>query len=240
MAAENSRGFDKRLLGIAGLALVVGVLAGVGVLYVSESGSGNAVASSCPLDETFVAAINDNASGEVAAVNALDTPFDASAIAFKDGDGKDVSLADFAGQTLLVNVWATWCVPCRAEMPALDALEKNEGGADFAVIPISVDMGDDAKPKKFYAETRLKNLPLYHDGSLATFDTLKTKGITVGLPVSMLITPDGCARAAIAGPAEWASPDGVRLIESVKDAVKGDAAARTTAAPGDHAAGLQG
>ncbi|NDW05134.1 thiol:disulfide interchange protein TlpA [Jiella pacifica] len=217
MTVEKSRRFfNRRLLGIAGLALVLGIVAGVGVLYVTERGSGNAVAAACPLDESFAAALNDNATGEVAAVRALDEPFDATTIAFKDESGKQVSIADFAGKNLLVNVWATWCVPCRAEMPALDALERQEGGADFAVVPISVDMGDIAKPKKFYAETNLQSLPLYHDGSLATFNDLKSKGVTLGLPVSLIVGPDGCAKGVITGPAEWASPDAIRLIDAVK------------------------
>lgn len=217
MTVERSRRFfDRRLLGIAGLALVFGIVAGVGVLYVTEGGSGNAVTAACPLDETFVAAVDGNATGEVAAVRALEAPFDARAIGFKDADGKDVSLADFAGKTLLVNVWATWCVPCRAEMPALDALERQQGGEDFAVVPVSVDMGDIDKPKKFYVETNLQSLPLYHDGTLSTFNDLKSKGVTLGLPVSLIVAPDGCARGVITGPAEWASPDAIRLIEAVK------------------------
>ncbi|MBP0614068.1 thiol:disulfide interchange protein TlpA [Jiella mangrovi] len=235
MTADEPKRFDKRLLAIAGLALVVGIVAGLGVLYVTESGSGNAVASSCPSSDAFTTAVDAHATGEVAAVRALDTPFDARAITFKDGDGRDVSLADFSGKTLLVNVWATWCVPCRAEMPALDALERQEGGEDFAVVPINVDIGDAEKPKKFYAETKLESLPLYHDGSLATFNDLKSKGVTLGLPVSLLVSPDGCARAVVAGPAEWASPDAIRLIEAVKQGAAGNAgnesAARIDVAP---------
>ena len=216
MTVENSRRFDKRLLGIAGLALVFGIVAGAGVLYVTERGSGNAVAVACPLDESFTAAVNDNATGEVAAVRALDEPFDARAIAFTDESGKQVSIADFAGKSLLVNIWATWCVPCRAEMPALDALERQQGGGQFAVVPINVDMGDAAKPRKFYTETNLQSLPLYHDGTLATFNDLKSQGVTLGLPVSLIVGPDGCAKGVITGPAEWASPDAIRLIEAVK------------------------
>ncbi|MBO0905667.1 thiol:disulfide interchange protein TlpA [Jiella sonneratiae] len=218
MAADKRERLDRRVLGMAGLALVLGVAAGVGVVYVRESGSGNALASSCPRDDAFNAAVDAGATGEVAAVRALDEPFDARAISFEDGDGKKVSLAALSGKTLLVNVWATWCVPCREEMPALDALEKERGGDDFGVVPINVDIGDAKKPKKFYAETKLATLPLYHDGSLATFNDLKTKGLTLGLPVSLLVTPDGCARGVIAGPAEWASPDAVRLIDAVTKA----------------------
>ncbi|MBO0664466.1 TlpA family protein disulfide reductase [Jiella sp. MQZ9-1] len=229
MTAKTSGRFDKRLIGIAALALVLGIAVGVGVLYVTEGRSGNAVASNCPLDKKFADAVDQNAKGEVAAVHALATPFDMKAIAFKDADGKDTTLTDLTGKTLLVNLWATWCVPCRAEMPALDTLQAEAGGQGFSVIPINVDNGSDAKPKKFYAETKLKSLPFYHDGTLAAFDTLKSQGIAFGLPVSLLVGPDGCARAAITGPAEWASPDALRLIKAVMSSV-GDKAARNKAA----------
>jgi len=216
MTADNSGQPTKRLLAIAGAALVLGIVAGVGVLYVTDRWSGNAVAASCPSDDGLYAAIDENARGEVAAVQALEEPFDVSTISFTDADGAPKSLADFSGQTLLVNVWATWCVPCRVEMPALDALEAQEGGDDFAVVPINVDLGSDDKPKAFYEETGLSSLPLYRDASLDTFNDLKTRGVTIGLPVSLLVDGEGCARAAVAGPAEWASPDAIRLIEAVK------------------------
>ncbi|MCP3053760.1 thiol:disulfide interchange protein TlpA [Aurantimonas marianensis] len=219
MSEETRQASNGRRLGlIAAIALVMGVAAGGAVLYVSETGSGNEVAAaSCAADETVYAAIDGAARGEVAAVQALDTPFDISAMAFTDGDGQPVSLGNFSGKTLLVNLWATWCVPCREEMPALDALEQQEGGEDFAVIPINIDTGDIDKPKKFYAETKLTALPLYRDETMGVFDDLKGRGLAYGLPVSVLVGPDGCARAAINGPAEWASPDALRLIEAVKE-----------------------
>jgi thiol-disulfide isomerase/thioredoxin len=188
---------------------------------VSETGSGNEVADRCTVDEALSAALDQNARGEVAAVQPLDKPFDVSAIAFKDGDGNAASLADFAGSTVLVNLWATWCGPCREEMPALDALERDEGGEDFAVVPINVDMGDPQKPKDFYAETGLTALPFYRDETMGVFNDLKGQGVAFGLPISLLVGPDGCARAAINGPAEWASPDAVRLLGVMRESAAG-------------------
>ncbi|MCB8837373.1 TlpA disulfide reductase family protein [Aurantimonas sp. VKM B-3413] len=215
-ANDRTPSGGRRLTLIAALALVCGVAAGGAVLYVSETGSGNEVAGGCPVDKALADAIAAGAQGEVAAVQPLDTPFSVSAISFEDKDGQTRSLADFSGKTLLVNMWATWCVPCRAEMPALDALERKEGGADFAVVPINVDLGENDKPERFYAETELTALPLYRDATMGVFNDLKSQGVAFGLPVSLLVGPDGCARAAINGPAEWASPDAVKLIEAVR------------------------
>ena len=209
----------RRFAVIGVLALVAGVLAGAVGIYVIGTGSGNqALAGNCPARDDIRQALLDKAKGEVAAVTPLDTPFDATTLAFRTADDTPVTLASFSGKTLLVNLWATWCVPCRAEMPALDALEAAEGGADFAVLPINVDLGSAEKPKAFYAQTGLKALPFFRDDTMAVFNDLKAQGVTIGLPVSLIVDPQGCARGVITGPAEWASPDAVGLVQAVKAA----------------------
>ena len=219
MSEQHSTPPRRRTAQVVVLALVAGVLAGFVGIYVMGAGSGNQTASAnCPLNEGLRQSLVDAAQGEVAAVVPLDAPFDARALAFRDGDDKPLTLAAFTGKTLLVNLWATWCVPCRAEMPALDALEAAEGGADFAVLPINVDLGSAEKPKAFYAETGLKALPFFRDDTMAVFNDLKAQGVTIGLPVSLIVDPAGCARGVLTGPAEWASPDGVGLIRAVKGA----------------------
>ncbi|MEN3793091.1 TlpA disulfide reductase family protein [Fulvimarina sp. MAC3] len=216
--AKKEAGSGKSVgLAIAG-ALAAGLIVGVGVLYVTGGYESNAqVASSCPANASLAAAIDEAARGEVAAVRPVDTPFDVTSIAFKDADGAQKSLADFSGQTLLVNLWATWCAPCRAEMPALDELERERGGEDFSVIPINVDTGDPSKPKTFYEETGLTDLPFFRDETMGVFQNLKSQGTAFGLPVTLLVDGDGCARAAVNGPAEWASPDAIRLIDAVRN-----------------------
>lgn len=206
------------LFGVGLAALALGALSGAGVLYVMETRSGNEAmsAANCPADEAARAALDADARGEVAAVQALDTPFDATEIAFKDGEGKPATLGDFTGKTLLVNLWATWCVPCRAEMPALDALERERGDEAFAVVPINVDLGEPGKPKAFYAETGLTSLGFYRDETMGVFNDLKTRGLALGLPVTLLVDSAGCARGVLSGPAEWASPDALRLIDGLK------------------------
>ncbi|KQT53961.1 MULTISPECIES: thiol:disulfide interchange protein TlpA [unclassified Aureimonas] len=208
----------RGLFGIGLAALALGALSGAGVLYVMETRSGNEAmsAAACGEDEAARAALDAGARGEVAAVQPLDTPFDASSLAFKDGDGKPATLSGFAGQTLLVNLWATWCLPCRAEMPALDTLERERGDEAFAVVPINVDLGEAEKPKAFYTETGLTSLPFYRDETMGVFNDLKARGLALGLPVTLLVDPAGCARGILSGPAEWASPDALKLIDGLK------------------------
>lgn len=205
---------------MAGLALFLGVAAGALGVYVMETRSGNeaAAGSACPADAAFAQALDATARGEVAAMSVLDRPFDLSALAFRNAEGAPATLGDYAGRTVLVNLWATWCAPCRAEMPALDELERVAGGEDFAVVPISVDMGEDEKPKAFYEEIGLTDLPFYHEGSMTLFNDLKREGVAFGLPVTILVDDAGCARGVMNGPAEWASPDALRMIEAATGA----------------------
>ena len=225
--AETGRratgGLRRGVLGGTALALVLVV--GSAVLYVNRSGAGNSSAGGCAADPVIAAALEKGAQGEVAAVSPLETPFDVSSIRFKDGNDKPASLKDFSGKAMLVNLWATWCVPCRQEMPALDALETKAADGTFSVVPINVDLGAADKPKAFYASEKLDALPFYQDGTMGVFNDLKSKGLVFGLPVSLLIGPDGCARAAINGPAEWASPDSIRLIDALKQSTAPKSAA---------------
>ncbi|WP_062232130.1 thiol:disulfide interchange protein TlpA [Aureimonas sp. N4] len=208
--------------GIVGLALLAGVLAGALGVYVMETRSGNAsVAGTCPLKDGLRQSLDKAAHGEVAAVALLDQPIDVSHLAFKDANGQATSLGAMKGQSLLVNLWATWCAPCRAEMPALDELEKTAGDESFAVVPINIDMGDVAKPKGFYEETKLTALPFFRDETMGVFNELKKASVAVGLPVTLLVDAEGCAQAAINGPAHWSSPDALALVDVLKGAGSG-------------------
>lgn len=207
-------------------ALVAGVLAGAVAVYVSESGSGNnappeKVAAATGKDDTACAAKADRAKaiaakavGQVAALQPADPPQSLKSLAFNGPDGKPMTIADHAGKTVLLNLWATWCAPCRAEMPALDALQKEKGGNAFEVVAVNVDTGDDTKPKKFLKEIGVQTLGFYRDPTIALFNEAKTRGLALGLPVTMLIDADGCLIAHMNGPAEWSSPDAKRLVEA--------------------------
>jgi thiol-disulfide isomerase/thioredoxin len=200
------------------LAAVAGVLAGGVAVYVTGGHPGNmagdAGADTCPAKAEAAKLIAAGANGDVAAMLAADPPQSLQSLAFNGPDGKPMTLADRAGKTLLVNLWATWCAPCRAEMPALDALQRAKGGAGFEVVAINVDTGDDAKPRKFLADTGVKTLAYYRDASMGAFNMLKEKALALGLPVTLLVDPQGCLVAAMNGPADWAGPDAGRLVDA--------------------------
>ncbi|MGX5845883.1 thiol:disulfide interchange protein TlpA [Mesorhizobium sp. PL10] len=226
--ANGNRYFPAPRLILA--ALVAGVLAGAVAVYVSESGSGNNAASgSAPAqaaaggsnDDVACAAKSDHAkkvaaaaTGQVAALLPADPPQSLKGLAFNGPDGKPMTIADHAGKTVLLNLWATWCAPCRAEMPALDALQKEKGSDAFEVIAVNVDAGDDVKPKKFLGDIGIEKLGYYRDPTLALFNDVKTRGLALGLPVTMLIDGEGCLVAHMNGPAEWSGPDAKRLVEA--------------------------
>ena len=134
-------------------------------------------------------------------------------ITFSDGDGGKRSLAEWKGKVVLVNLWATWCAPCRVEMPSLDRLQAKLGGDDFAVIPISLDFSGPKKPRKFLEDENLNNLPLYVDSSKTLMQSLNAPG----LPLSVLIDREGREIARLAGAAEWDSPEAEELIRQAID-----------------------
>jgi thiol-disulfide isomerase/thioredoxin len=162
------------------------------------------------------------AHGEVAALTMAATPLRLPDLAFEDGSGKPRKLSDFRGKTVLLNLWATWCVPCRKEMPALDELQGKLGGKDFEVVAVNIDTRDPEKPKNFLKEANLNRLAFFSDQKAKVFQDLKNVGRALGMPTSVLVDAQGCEIGTIAGPAEWAGEDAIKLI---KAAVKPAAAA---------------
>src|ERR1700758_119152 len=152
------------------------------------------------------------AHGEVAALTMATAPLKLPDLAFEDADGKPRKLSDWRGKTVLVNLWATWCLPCRREMPALDQLEAKLAGPNFAVVAINIDTRDPEKPKKFLNDAGLTRLGYYADEKAKVFQDLKSIGRALGMQTSVLVDPKGCEIGTIAGPAEWNSDDAIRLI----------------------------
>jgi thiol-disulfide isomerase/thioredoxin len=162
------------------------------------------------------------AHGEVAALTMATSPLRLPDLAFEDADGKPKKLSDWRGRTVLVNLWATWCVPCRKEMPALEGLQTRLGGPDFEVVAVNIDTRDPEKPKSFLKEANLTRLGYFVDQKAKVFQDLKAVGRALGMPTSVLVDGQGCEIATIAGPAEWDSDDAVKLISAaVKPATAG-------------------
>ncbi len=159
------------------------------------------------------------AHGEVAALTMATAPLRLPDLAFEDAGGKPKKLSDWRGRTVLVNLWATWCVPCRKEMPALESLQNKLGGPDFEVVAINIDTRDPEKPKNFLKEANLTRLGYFSDQKAKSFQDLKGIGRALGMPTSVLVDRQGCEIATIAGPAEWASDDAVKLIKAAIDPV---------------------
>ncbi len=130
------------------------------------------------------------------------------AIAFLDGAGKPHNLGEFSGKVVLVNFWATWCAPCRAEMPALDRLQAAKGGKDFTVVIVSLDRAGYAKAEAFLNEIGVKNLTTYIDPGVRAARKLGA----LGLPVSLLLNRKGDEIGRLTGPAEWDSAEARALI----------------------------
>jgi thiol-disulfide isomerase/thioredoxin len=160
------------------------------------------------------------AHGEVAALTMATTPLRLPDLAFEDAEGKPRKLSEWRGKTVLVNLWATWCVPCRKEMPALDSLQTKLGGKDFEVVAVNIDTRDPEKPKNFLKEANLTALGYFTDSKAKVFQDLKGIGKALGMPTSILVDSQGCEIANLAGPAEWASDDAIKLIKAATQPVK--------------------
>jgi thiol-disulfide isomerase/thioredoxin len=152
------------------------------------------------------------AHGEVAALTMATAPLRLPDLVFEDAEGNSKKLSDWRGRTVLVNLWATWCVPCRKEMPALENLQTRLGGPDFEVVAVNIDTRDTEKPKNFLKEVNLTRLGYFSDPKAKVFQDLKAIGRALGMPTSVLVDGKGCEIATIAGPAQWDSEDAVKLI----------------------------
>ena len=152
------------------------------------------------------------AHGEVAALTMATVPLRLPDLAFEDAEGRPKKLSDWRGRTVLVNLWATWCLPCRKEMPALENLQTRLGGPNFEVVAVNIDTRDPEKPKNFLKEINLTRLGYFSDQKAKVFQDLKAIGRALGMPTSVLVDSEGCEIATIAGPAEWDSEDAVKLI----------------------------
>lgn len=208
----------KTRLPLIGPALFLGIVVaaslyafgGLGKFFGAKDG-----ASSCAASAPAAAKLKPLAKGEVAGVQVLDKPTPATDLKFTNNAGEPTSLASFKGRVVLLNLWATWCVPCRLEMPALDKLNA-EMGADgrFSVVAVNIDTRNLEKPRDFLKEIEVKSLAYFADPSAKVFQDLKSAGRAFGMPTTVLIDAKGCELAYLAGPAEWAGVEAKALIKA--------------------------
>jgi thiol-disulfide isomerase/thioredoxin len=214
--SQDARRRAAVTLGAAALAAAVGFAA----VYVTLGRPDNAVpnsatapapASQAPASLPTGPGSNALSHGQMAAFVFRKAPEALPEATFQDATGKERTLADWRGKVVLVNLWATWCLPCRKEMPSLDRLQKELGSDKFEVVAVSVDRKGLDASKKFLDETQVQSLGLYVDASARMTSTFKV----VGLPATLLLDTQGREVGRLLGPAEWDSEDAKRLIRAI-------------------------
>lgn len=153
---------------------------------------------------------NPLSQGHVAAFVFRKAPEALPDVKFQDAAGSERTMADWRGKVVLLNLWATWCLPCRKEMPSLDRLQKEMGSDKFEVVAISVDRKGATASKKFLDEAQVERLALYVDATARLSSELRV----VGLPATLLLDTQGREIGRLLGGAEWDSEDAKRLIRS--------------------------
>ena len=184
-----------------GLAAVFGFMVAVAAsLYAFKRPAGNGAAA--PV-------VSEQPIGSVAAFVAKTMPETLPNASFQNTEGAPVTLETWRGKVVLLNLWATWCIPCRKEMPALDRLQAALGSPDFEVVALSIDRSGLAGTRKFLDSVGVRNLKLYVDPTARLANVFKA----IGLPTTLLIDRQGREAGRLIGPAEWDSPAALALIQ---------------------------
>jgi thiol-disulfide isomerase/thioredoxin len=140
-------------------------------------------------------------------------PAAAPAVTFKAANGRRMSLADFRGRVVLLNIWATWCVPCRSEMPSLDRLQELHAADGLAVLAVSVDDDGANAVRRFYQQSGIRNLPVYIDSARTTQSAFGARAI----PMTVLIDRDGNVVGKMTGATAWDAPEALALVRRYLD-----------------------
>jgi len=206
------------------VALFVGVavgaaLAGFGAIYATLRPADNVLpgasavvrASEPPTELPKGPGTNPLSQGHMAAFVWKREPEAVPEIKFTDGSGTPKTIADWRGKVVLLNLWATWCAPCRKEMPGLERLQKELGSDRFEVIALSVDRAGIEASKKFLDQIKVESLGLYVDATARSSSALRA----IGMPTTVLIDGAGREVGRLVGPAEWDSEEAKRLIRAV-------------------------
>jgi thiol-disulfide isomerase/thioredoxin len=191
-------------------AAAAAALAGFGAVYVTLRPADNADPAVTVKSIVSAASANPLATGEMAKFVFAKTPEPVTPIAFLDSTGMSRTLADWKGRVVLLNLWATWCGPCRKEMPSLDKLQAELGSDKFEVVALSVDRTGLDGAKKFLDSIKIEKLALYADPTAKNAVELRAPG----LPATILIDTEGREVGRLLGPAEWESADAKALIKA--------------------------
>lgn len=191
-----------------GVALLLAAIIGIyGLNRVSRKHVGEAAVA-----ETSLSPFAAHARGQMAQFQFHDAPRNVTLRAVRDGAGAEVALARWQGRVILVNLWATWCPPCRAEMPELGKLQAALGGADFEVVTINLDSQTrQDKAREFLATAGEGHLAFYRDDEGAAREALNVPG----LPATILFDRQGRELGRLLGPAPWAGADAQAMIKAV-------------------------
>lgn len=199
---------SKTAIGVIAGVVLIAAIGGGAFLYANrgEVAKGSEAAST---------AKSDLARFAVGTLAALQTPAEtphAPDYVFKTREGADAHFNDFRGKVVVVNLWAMWCAPCRKEMPTLQALAQTYEGKPVVVLPINVDVGDEAVGKATAFIDDHAPLPLYNDPKFQLPFEFPGKG---KMPQTILLDREGRVRATFAGDAEWNSPEAHALIDAL-------------------------
>ena len=187
------------------IVLVTGVL---GVYWLQGEPRKAEVVESAAVTSGFSKAL---AKGAMAGVIVQATRKDITAFTFADATGQQVDLSKWKGRVVLLNLWATWCAPCRKEMPDLAKLQASLGGPDFEVVALSVDRKGIEASQAFLKEIGVTNLAVYSEPEAKSLAALQA----LGLPATVLIDRNGKEAARLLGPADWSSPEAQEMVKAL-------------------------
>lgn len=221
MVSENGKREPKAPSAVTLAAAIIAAILGFATIYwvLQPSGNDSVAESSAATEDAGGAAPAANPGsgplaglnkGEMAAFLVKSAPAEVPDITLETAAGEEKPLADFKGKVVLLNLWATWCHPCREEMPALNELQAKLGGDGFEVVALNIDRGGPEKAEQFLKQVGADHIALYRDPSGKAFSKIHT----VGMPTTLLIGRDGKELGRLIGPAEWGSPDALNLVRA--------------------------
>jgi thiol-disulfide isomerase/thioredoxin len=167
-----------------------------------------AVANTAVADMSAVADLRE---GDMRKLMFHSAPIASSDVTFVSETGEEMTLSDYEGQYVVMNFWATWCAPCRKEMPQLSDLQTQLGGDDMQVVTIATGRNPRPAMERFFAEIEVDNLPLHTD---ARQGLARSLGV-LGLPVTIILAPDGQEIARMQGDADWSSDSAFAVMRAL-------------------------